>query len=148
MLHLGKKLKTRLEDLERRTGPSSASPPQIGLTSRVSESRRHYKKSPEIQHPQTSPRLRPSQFTPPMQSDDDGIFTNNFQQDESRTPPLIMSPAYAQPYGSIWSSDDGTRADTDYLLNIAYQGLPTVEIQRYHGYNGSNHQLWSMLEEV
>lgn len=128
-----KKLKRRLEDLERRAGSSSASPPQtpaeIPQSNRPGENRQQYKRSPETRQPQPSPRLLPSQFTPPMHNEDEGIFANGFERDGSRTPPLfayhtypapedVMYPPYAQPYRPISTAGDWTRADTDYLAPV------------------------------
>ncbi len=119
----GKKLKRRLEDLERRAGSSSASPPQmhaeIQQQQRLFEHVQQYKSSPEIRHQQLSPRLVPSQYTPPMTNDDDIIFSRGFDRDGSRTPPLftyhtypapedIMYPSYphSQPYRPVSTGED------------------------------------------
>ncbi|KAG0649546.1 Transcription factor radR [Hyphodiscus hymeniophilus] len=117
-----KKLKRRLEDLERRAGSSSASPPQIHAEiqqeQRPVEHVQQYKRSPEGRQ-QLSPRLLPSQYTPPMSNDDDLMFSHGFEREESRTPPLfsyhtypapedIVYPAYphSQQYRPIPSSGD------------------------------------------
>jgi hypothetical protein len=97
----GKKLKRRLEDLERRAGSSSASPPQMHVelqkADRVNEAaNQQYKRSPEVIHRQPSPRLLPSQYTPPMQ-DDDIMFSQSFERDGSRTPPLFAYHTYPAP---------------------------------------------------
>jgi hypothetical protein len=93
----GKKLKRRLEDLERRAGSSSASPPQ--QHAELHHPERHEqqwsKRSPDILHRQTSPRLLPSQYTPPMHHDDELIFGNQYDREGSRTPPLF---AYQHSY--------------------------------------------------
>lgn len=130
----GKKLKRRLEDLERRAGSASASPPQthaeIQPTNQVNKDGQQFKSSPEIRQ-QLSPSSLPSQYTPPMQSDDDVIFTHGFERDGSRTPPLfayhtypvpgdvIYSPyGHSQPYRQVSSSGDWSRTDTDYLAPV------------------------------
>jgi hypothetical protein len=101
-LSIGKKLKRRLEDLERRAGSSSASPPQVHAqlkqTGRKNESNT-YKPATTISlvnstnnsRQKISPRVMPhNQYTPPMQSDDDVLFSNNnFDRDGSHTPPLF-----------------------------------------------------------
>jgi len=129
-----KKLKRRLEDLERRAGSSSASPPQMHAEIQQSsrnENIHHYKRSPEVRQQQISPRLLPSQYTPPMQSDDDMMFSHGFERDGSRTPPLfayhtypapedIVYPPYphSQPYRPVSSSGDWSRSDADYLAPV------------------------------
>lgn len=125
-------MKRRLEDLERRAGSSSASPPQMHAEIQQSsrqEVQQHYKRSPEIRQ-QISPRLLPSQYTPPMQSDDDMMFSHGFERDGSRTPPLfayhtypapedIVYPPYphSQQYRPVSSSGDWSRAE-DYLAPV------------------------------
>jgi len=97
-----KKLKRRLEDLERRAGSSSVSPPQVHAqlkqTGRKNESNT-YKPATTINQVNSSnnsrqkitPRVMPhNQYTPPMQSDDDVLFSSNsFDRDGSHTPPLF-----------------------------------------------------------
>jgi hypothetical protein len=117
-----KKLKRRLEDLERRAGSSSASPPQAHAELHQQPDRsnetQQYRRSPENVQRQVSPRLLPSQYTPPMQSDDEIIFSQGFDRDGSRTPPLfayhtypapedVVYPPYphSQPYRAVSSSD-------------------------------------------
>jgi hypothetical protein len=149
--HLGTKLKRRLENLERRAGSSSASSPQthaeIQQTSRAGESHQHYKKSPETRQQVPSPSLLPSQFTPSMQSDDDGISANSFEWDGSRTPPIfahhtypasedIMYPPCAQPYRQISSSGNWIQADPDYLAPVSVT-LPSM-MQFHHSIKREN----------
>ena len=130
----GKKLKRRLEDLERRAGSSSASPPQmhaeIQQEQHPVEHVQQYKRSPEVRHQQLSPRVLPSQYTPPMTNDDDLMFSHSFERDGSRTPPLftyhtypapedIAYPPYphSQPYRPVSSS--GVRDSyTDYMAPV------------------------------
>jgi hypothetical protein len=131
--------------LERRVRSSSASPPLIQETRKTAEGRQQYKGSSETPH-QSSPRLLPSQFRPPIQRDDDGLSVNSLLWDGSRISPVfayltypapedMVNPAYTQPYYSISSTSNRTRADTDRLLNTAHQGLSAVKIQEYHTYN-------------
>ncbi|PQE09044.1 transcription factor bZIP protein [Rutstroemia sp. NJR-2017a BBW] len=117
-----KKLKKRLEDLERRAGSSSASPPQVHTELHqqpdCSNETQKYRRSPENVVQQVSPRLLPSQYTPPMQSDDKIIFSQGFDRDGSRTPPLFAYHTYpgledvvyppfphSQPYLAISSNN-------------------------------------------
>ena len=66
-----------------------------------------------------SPRLLPSQYTPPISNNDDLMFSHGFKREGSRTPPLfsyhtypapedIVYPLYpySQPYRPISSSGD------------------------------------------
>lgn len=100
----GKKLKRRLEDLERRAGSSSASPPQVHAQiqkPKASIQAQNYKRSPEIVHRQPSPRLLPSQFTPPM-DDNEMLFSQGFERDGSQTPPLFAYQSYPPPDDMIY----------------------------------------------
>lgn len=95
-----KKLKRRLEDLERRAGSSSASPPQMHAelhqNDRKQIMKQQYQRSPEIVHRQPSPRMMSSQYTPPME--DNLMFpTHGFERDGSRTPPLFAYHTYPAP---------------------------------------------------
>lgn len=97
---IGKKLKRRLEDLERRAGSSSASPPQMHAElhqhDRKQNMKQQYQRSPEIVHRQPSPRMMSSQYTPPME--DNLMFpTHGFERDGSRTPPLFAYHTYPAP---------------------------------------------------
>lgn len=122
-----KKLKRRLEDLERRAGSSSASPPQMHAELQQERpSTQQYKRGPEIIHRQPSPRLLPNQYTPPME--DNLMFPNHFDREGSRTPPLfayhnypapedIVYPPYPQsnPYRPVSSAADEYN---DYLHQV------------------------------
>jgi len=93
-----KKLKRRLEDLERRAGSSSASPPQthaeLQQQDRRSENAPQFKKSPEIAQRQPSPRAQQNQYTPPMEND---LMFNGYERETSRTPPLFAYHHYPAP---------------------------------------------------
>ena len=119
----GMKLKRRLEDLERRAGSSSASQPQMHAeVQQTEQAAPHHiqqcKRSPEVTHQQVSPRVLPSQYTPPMQNDDDLMFSHGFERDGSRTPLFayqtypapedLVYPQYphSQPYRTVSSSGD------------------------------------------
>ncbi|KAG9245602.1 hypothetical protein BJ878DRAFT_574715 [Calycina marina] len=121
-----KKLKRRLEDLERRAGSSSASPPQTPAEIQQrgrNEPVQQFHRSPEHRQ-QISPRLLP------MNSDDDMMFPQNFDREGSQTPPLfaysqypapedIVYPPYpqSQPYRPVSSSGDWSRAE-EYLTPV------------------------------
>lgn len=97
-----KKLKRRLEDLERRAGSSSASPPSTHAELQTSRSEsQQLKKSSSASHRQSSPRILPSQYTPPME-DNEMIFAQNFNRDGSRTPPLFAYSAYPAPEDIVY----------------------------------------------
>lgn len=95
----GKKLKRRLEDLERRAGSSSASPPQMHVEleqpERVDNTRR-YLRSPEQESASdlestdrhASPDGLHHQYTPPMQSEDEFHRYGN-REVISRSPPTF-----------------------------------------------------------
>jgi hypothetical protein len=104
---------------------------------RANETSQQYKRSPESRQQQLSPRLLPSQYTPPMHSDDDVMFSHGYERDGSRTPPLfayhhtypapedVIYPAYphSQPYRPISSSSDWSRPESDYLAPVT---LPSM----------------------
>lgn len=48
-------------------------------------------------HRQPSPRLLPSQYTPPMHHDEDIMFGHGFDREGSRTPPLFAYHTYPAP---------------------------------------------------
>jgi len=130
----GKKLKRRLEDLERRAGSSSESPPQTRaeLVQPEQEHIQHqWKRSPEFLQRQPSPILHQNQYTPPMEND--LTFSNNYERDGSRTPPLfayhqsypppeemIYPPYPHQPYRAVSSAGDHY---SDYLAPVT---LPSM----------------------
>jgi hypothetical protein len=134
--YTGKKLKRRLEDLERRAGSSSASPPQIHAEiqqERQPQNTQQYKRSPEVVHRQPSPRILPNQYTPPME--DNLMFSHGFDREGSRTPPLfayhtypapedIVYPPYPQqPYRPVSSASDEYN---DYLGAPVAVTLPSM----------------------
>lgn len=134
-----KKLKRRLEDLERRAGSPSASPPQMHAELQRTErtNNQQYKRSPnhsetksEPASRQVSPRQPPNQFTPPMQSDDDMMFSQGFERDGSQTPPLFTYHTYPAPEDIIYppyphsqsyrpvSTGDRSESYADYLTPV------------------------------
>ncbi|PBP22048.1 hypothetical protein BUE80_DR007049 [Diplocarpon rosae] len=96
-----KKLKRRLEDLERRAGSSSASPPHTHAELHQPQQdveknvQQHYSRSPEISHRQASPRLLQNQYTPPME--DNLMFSHGLEREGSRTPPPFAYHSYPAP---------------------------------------------------
>jgi len=104
----GKKLKRRLEDLERRAGSSSASPPQMHVELEQperSDNSRRYMRSPEQESASdlesttrhNSPDLH-YQYTPPLQSEEDPLFSHQrYGRELSRSPPQFTYHNYPAP---------------------------------------------------
>lgn len=108
--HLGKKLKRRLEDLERRAGSSSASPPQtyaevkpVSSNNNTRKSSPPQKQSSSSSRPEKlSPRsaLQHNAYTPPLPNDDDLFSMHNFSSSSSsgaHTPPYFGYSGYPSP---------------------------------------------------
>jgi len=103
-----KKLKRRLEDLERRAGSSSASPPQMHVELEQPEridSNRRYLRSPEQESASdldstdrhNSPDLH-HPYTPPLQNEDDSLFSHHrYNREVSRSPPPFTYHNYPAP---------------------------------------------------
>jgi len=111
MKFTGKKLKRRLEDLERRAGSSSASPPEVHaqLKQPTKKHQTNNYKAPatltssNASRPKLSPRvLSRNQYTPPMHNDEDPLFSTDFDRDGSHTPPLFAYHSYPPPEESIY----------------------------------------------
>ncbi|PMD60262.1 uncharacterized protein K444DRAFT_612840 [Hyaloscypha bicolor E] len=91
-----KKLKRRLEDLERRTESSSVSPPQMHAEPHQQERENVQQyKSPEVVHRQPSPGNLQNQYTPPMANAP--MFSHSFEREGLRTPPLFAYHQYPAP---------------------------------------------------
>ncbi|RYP76477.1 hypothetical protein DL771_001711 [Monosporascus sp. 5C6A] len=95
-----KKLKRRLEDLERRAGTSDGS--TSGSEKQVQPITRNTKKttSAKAQKPSAAPQkpVQPPQFTPPMHPEDELLFTSPYDDRErSHTPPYITYSSYPPP---------------------------------------------------
>jgi hypothetical protein len=95
------KLKTRLENLERRVGSSSASPPQVHMELQdqqdQKESVQKYKRSLEIIHRQPTPRPLQNPYTQPME--DNLTFGHPIERREFLTSPFFACQTYTeQPY--------------------------------------------------
>jgi len=136
-----KKLKRRLEDLERRAGSSSASPPQQHSEIKQADNSHVYQQNSgledvnNVEHRRTSPLLVHQQYTPPMSSDDDLMFSQSYSRESSRTPPLfgynsypapedIVYPAYPQQYRPV-TMCDRTEAFTEYMAPVPVS-LPSM----------------------
>lgn len=134
----GKKLKRRLEDLERRAGSSSASPPQShaeleqsSIKRRATNDPQQNKRGPDaVQRQQVSPRPIPSQYTPPMENDDHLMFASSFERDTSRSPPLFAyQSAYPAPEDityAAYPSDPYQQDRATYADYMAPVTLPSM----------------------
>jgi hypothetical protein len=106
-----KKLKKRLEDLERRAASSSASPEQ---------------KPAELQPPQTSPR---QEFPSPSSSDssyttppEDRMFSHQYTRQLSTSPP----PFSVASYSSSYPAPDAIPYSMPYTTASPYHTIPTT----------------------
>ncbi|KAF7545991.1 hypothetical protein G7046_g9432 [Stylonectria norvegica] len=121
-----KKLKRRLEDLERRAGSSDdadcekqSTTSSSSTTSSKSSKRTSPSKAQKAQPSTPAKQLLSQQFTPPMEHTDEIFFAGNYDDRErSNTPPLftystypapdeMMLPPYgsAQPYPTMTTAD-------------------------------------------
>ncbi|KAI8631074.1 hypothetical protein F5Y19DRAFT_21445 [Xylariaceae sp. FL1651] len=97
-----KKLKRRLEDLERRAGSSDeGSSPTNGSEKQTQSSSRSTKKTSSKSSKSAAAAaqkpVQPPQFTPPMTHDDELLFPSSYDDRErSHTPPFVYS-AYPPP---------------------------------------------------
>ncbi|KND86437.1 hypothetical protein TOPH_08934 [Tolypocladium ophioglossoides CBS 100239] len=95
-----KKLKRRLEDLERRAGSSDEAEPEKKRTPSPGKSNKR-QGTAKAQRPQATPAkpLSRGQFTPPMENADELAFTSPVydERDRSRTPPVFSYTAYPAP---------------------------------------------------
>ena len=109
---IGKKLKKRLEDLERRAGSSSASPEQKheelphkattpSSLSLSSASQRQRSTSSHIRRDHT-PEILAQQYVLP--SEDRGMFSQQFTRQLSTSPPPFSYPSIPQPDSSTYST--------------------------------------------
>ena len=102
----GKKLKKRLEDLERRAGTSddSSSPgtektsPASKTTKRAQQPTAKPQKQASVSQQKQAPVNR-NQFTPPMHPEDDYTFNAYDERDRSHShsPPMFTYPSYPPP---------------------------------------------------
>lgn len=69
----------------------------------VEQIHHQYKRAPEVVQPrQVSPRLMPTQYTPPLQHEDDMMFSQGFDRDGSRTPPMFTYHTYPAPEDIVY----------------------------------------------
>lgn len=133
--NIGKKLKRRLEDLERRANTSDGSPPASEKGQSPSKSSR---KSPAKTH-KANPAQKPvpaPQFTPPMTNDDELLFPSTYDDRErSHTPPYIQYSSYPPPdemmlppYGTAQPYQTMTTAEAypTYLATTVPSTLPSI----------------------
>ncbi|KAI1100101.1 hypothetical protein F4804DRAFT_348842 [Jackrogersella minutella] len=97
-----KKLKRRLEDLERRAGTSDDASSPTGSDKQSQSSTRSTKKtnSSKSHKSGSAPQkpVQPPQYTPPMSHDDEMLFSHTYDDRErSHTPPFIGYSAYPPP---------------------------------------------------
>jgi len=99
-----KKLKRRLEDLERRAGSSSESPPQVHAEIKQAPKKQDtYKNVSMHQRQKLSPRvISHNQYTPPMHHEDEILFSNSFDKEGSHSPPLFTYNTYPAPEDNIY----------------------------------------------
>lgn len=148
MFLTGKKLKKRLEDLERRAGTSDeaqATGEKPAKTSKTSKRQHQHQHQQQIAAPQIQKQAAPalpepipqSQFTPPMQNDDEYLFPTApyNERERSHTPPLFAYSAYPPPPEDILIPSYGasqpyravtTEAYPDYLASTVPVTLPSM----------------------
>ncbi|KAK9772921.1 putative BZIP domain-containing protein [Seiridium cardinale] len=134
-----KKLKRRLEDLERRANTSDGSSPVSGSEKQGLATSKSSKKSPSKSQKNGSASHKPAtapQFTPPMTAEDELMFPSTYDDRErSHTPPFIQYSAYpppdemllppygtAQPYHSMTSAE----GYPSYMAATAPSTLPSI----------------------
>lgn len=130
-----KKLKKRLEDLERRAGSSSASPEQqpvelarsdSAMSTRVGSSNasRPRSTSSQLRRDQT-PEVLAQQYVLPS-SEDRGMFSQQYTRQLSTSPPPFSYHSLATSEGANY---------TAYPQSNAYCNMPhTMDIPLYHSY--------------
>lgn len=136
---IGKKLKRRLEDLERRAGTSDGSSSPPASEKAVPATNRNNKKaaSPKAAKPVAAPQKHVApQFTPPMHPDEELPFTLTYDERErSHTPPFIAYSSYPPPdemllppYGAAQGYHPMTTADgyPTYISNTVPCTLPSM----------------------
>jgi hypothetical protein len=142
---LGKKLKKRLEDLERRAGSSSASPEQrpVELSRSDSVSSMHASSSNGSRQRSTSSQLR-RDHTPDVMaqtyvlpsSEDRGMFSQQYTRQLSTSPPPFS-------YASLGGNDASANYVT-YPQSNAYCNMPpTMDIPLYPSYMQPMHQAYA-----
>ncbi|KAK3350088.1 hypothetical protein B0T25DRAFT_549773 [Lasiosphaeria hispida] len=95
-----KKLKRRLEELERRAGTSDGASSGGEKSSSGSKSSKRSQQTPKAQKQTAMPVKQQvqGQFTPPMHHDDEYLFPPSYDERErSHTPPMFTYSAYPAP---------------------------------------------------
>lgn len=106
----GKKLKRRLEDLERRAGSTSESPEISHMEYEAEDNYHHRRSTDELEHGnrQISPEIlsqhQQQQYTPPTHYDDDALYSQNFSRDRSQSPPSFTYNTYPPVDGLLYPS--------------------------------------------
>jgi hypothetical protein len=129
-----------------------------GLQDQQDQSVQKYKRSPEIIHQQSSPRILQNNlmFGPPL------------EREGSRMPPLFAYytyPSYPQQpyrpvshvgdqYGdclavvpSMMHFHEAIKRDTMNPLNMSYPGFPAIDLHVSHGYEDSNPHVNTVLSQ-
>ncbi|OTB02178.1 hypothetical protein M426DRAFT_13758 [Hypoxylon sp. CI-4A] len=94
-----KKLKRRLEDLERRAGSSDEAASPTG-SEKAQTTPRTTKKTSSSKSQKSAPHkpVQPQQYTPPMNADDEIMFTHTYgDRDRSHTPPFAVGSYSTYP---------------------------------------------------
>lgn len=100
---VGKKYKRRLEDLARRA-ESSEFPPQAHVQLKHPADKQLQDVHALPAFPRSPRVLSHNQYTPLLQNDDDKLFSNAFDRDESHIPPLFAyHHSYTPPEESVYS---------------------------------------------
>ena len=119
----GKKLKRRLEDLERRAGSSSASPEQphavlaSASTARPKETEAARKRRSKIESPTQKSQKSPSGPLPHNLLSRDDMFARQHTRQISASPPPTLSYGYSGP--------EQHSLHPSYPQHAAYHNLPT-----------------------
>lgn len=142
----GKKLKKRLEDLERRAGSSdgASSPGEKASSGSTTKST----KRPQTQQQQAkTPKAASAapvksqssqgQFTPPMHHEDEYLFPQSYENERERS---FTPPMHCSPYPQL--SSEGT------LLHHSYPTTQTYRPQESYGYLTPGHSTLPTLPPI
>ncbi|KAH6647643.1 hypothetical protein BKA67DRAFT_578126 [Truncatella angustata] len=133
-----KKLKRRLEDLERRANTSDGSSSASGSEKQGQTTTKSIKKSASKSQKATSTSQKAvaPQFTPPMTHDDELMFPSTYDDRErSHTPPFVQYSPYPPPdemllppYGTAQPYQSMTAAETypGYMATTMPGTLPSI----------------------
>ncbi|KAK3945528.1 hypothetical protein QBC46DRAFT_93823 [Diplogelasinospora grovesii] len=165
------KLKKRLQELERRAGPSDeegssggekAAPAGKGnsSSSRRSQSSKASKQSPKQAYPAPPKPMTQGQFTPPMHHDDEYLFPSSYDERErSHTPPMFSAySSYPPPpedmlmptYGPVQNSYRPISGGSSYSEYLPVTTMPVTlppmthfadALKRDPGYGGHDDNL-------